>query len=87
MMINTASLSLGADQPLRSLAPHVLAELNYYRPSSIRPVSYTFEPPLGVPWESGDYDVHKMAIHDARQLATRPRLQVEGLSCGMRAPR
>lgn len=78
MMTAPANLSLGADQTIRPLTPHVIAELNYYRPSSTRPVSYTFEPPEGVPWESGDYDMHKMAIHDARQLATRPRLQVEG---------
>ncbi len=56
----------------------IVSNLNYYRPGPHHPMSYTFEPPVGVPWESGEYDVHATTIYDARQRKNRPRLEVEG---------
>lgn len=77
-MMDEVAYSLSAAQVSQPLLPGVVADLNYYRPGPHRPCSYTFEPPAGVPWESGEYDVHATQIYDARQLITRPRLEVEG---------
>jgi hypothetical protein len=46
--------------------PAVVAGLNYLRASAERPYSYTYEPPPGVPWESGEYELRQMQIVDAR---------------------
>jgi hypothetical protein len=42
------------------------AVLNYTRNSGARPVNYTFEPPPGVPRNSGAIDAHSVKIRDAR---------------------
>lgn len=46
------------------------AGLNYLRPTALRPYSYAFTPPPGLPWESGEYERIAMPIADARGLAT-----------------
>lgn len=46
----------------------VEAELNYLRAGEPRPVSYTFEPPPGVPWTVGDIEPRRVPIRDARAL-------------------
>lgn len=49
-------------------AGEVEAELNYLRAGEPRPVSYTFEPPAGVPWTTGELEPRRVAIRDARTL-------------------
>ncbi|MFZ3001201.1 MAG: CmcJ/NvfI family oxidoreductase [Undibacterium umbellatum] len=57
---------------------YVLAPMSYVLPGERRPVSYTFEPPAGIPWENATYDVREVAIHDARQAEQEPQLEREG---------
>ncbi len=56
----------------------VIAGLNYLAPSTERPYSYVHEPPPGVPWESGRYELHPMEIRDARAALQPPSIQREG---------
>ena len=44
------------------------AVLNYTRNSGVRPVNYTYDPPPGVPRNSGEVDSRTVKIHDARQV-------------------
>jgi hypothetical protein len=45
----------------------VQAILNYTRNNGHRPVNYTFDPPPGVPRNSGEIDARKVTIRDARR--------------------
>jgi hypothetical protein len=45
------------------------AALNYTRNTGVRPVNYTFDPPPGVPRNSGEVDAQTVSIHNARQTA------------------
>jgi hypothetical protein len=47
----------------------VEAELNYLRDTGHRPVNYTFDPPPGVPRNSGEVDVRRVTIRNARLAA------------------
>ncbi|GEM_PF-6049518 len=47
----------------------VVAELNYLARGESRPVSYTFEPPAGTPWTTGELEPTRVTIRDARPLA------------------
>src|ERR1700748_2453896 len=49
-----------------SVAFDVQAVLNYTRNTGVRPVNYTFDPPPGVPRNSGEIDARTVTIHDAR---------------------
>jgi hypothetical protein len=42
------------------------AVLNYTRNTGVRPVNYTFDPPRGLPRNSGEVDARLVTIHDAR---------------------
>ncbi len=44
----------------------VRASLNYTRNTGVRPVNYTFDPPAGVPRNSGEIDAHHVIIRNAR---------------------
>jgi hypothetical protein len=55
----------------------VQVELNYLAPGVSRPVSYTFEPPEGVPWNTGEISPQRVAIHDARPLAALGELSLD----------
>jgi hypothetical protein len=44
----------------------VRALLNYTRNTGARPVNYTFDPPPGLPRNSGEVDTRLVTIHDAR---------------------
>jgi hypothetical protein len=44
----------------------VRAVLNYTRITGVRPVNYTFDPPPGVPRNSGEVDARTVTIRDAR---------------------
>jgi len=53
------------------------ALLNYTRNTGVRPVNYTFEPPPGVPRNSGEIDARSVTIRDARTV-TGLALDVSG---------
>jgi len=58
----------------------VQAELNYLKPMAAKPVNYTFEPPPGVPWRSGEREVHRVSIRNARALDQPPSLDAQGFA-------
>ncbi|MGE0797649.1 MAG: CmcJ/NvfI family oxidoreductase [Lautropia sp.] len=55
----------------------VRASVNYLAPESPRPVSYTFEPPPGIPWTTGEYSPQRVTIHDGRPLAALGELSLD----------
>jgi hypothetical protein len=60
--------------------PHVEATLNYLAPMTERPRNYTFDPPPGAPRSNMERELHKVAIHDARQAAAEITLDREGFA-------
>jgi len=56
----------------------IVASLSYLTAACVRPVSYAFTPPPGVPWESGEYAPHRLAIADARAAVEPPSMAREG---------
>jgi hypothetical protein len=67
---------------LRSLneLPHVLAELSYLKPMSVRPRNYASEPPAGEPQSNTARETHTVSIHDARPIASEISLDREGFT-------
>ena len=55
----------------------VQAVLNYTRKTGVRPVNYTFDPPPGVPRNSGVVDERSVTIYNAR-LARALTLESNG---------
>ena len=55
----------------------VRAELNYLAPGVERPASYTFEPPPGVPWNTGELVPERVLIQDGRALAALGELSLD----------
>jgi hypothetical protein len=60
--------------------PAIEAHVNYLAATGERPVSYTFEPPPGIPPFSGRRDARAVRIGDARSLAEHPTLDREGFA-------
>src|SRR5262249_28766505 len=60
--------------------PAIDAVGNYLAPSVEKPVNYTFRPPPGVPRRSGTPEPHTVSVRNARALARRPWLDVEGFA-------
>ena len=58
--------------------PSVEAALLHVASKDERPVSYTFEPPPGVPWRTGKYIDVTLPIRDARPLADQLSIDVQG---------
>ena len=58
--------------------PHVDAVVNYTRDTGVRPVNYTFDPPAGVPRNSGVVDGRLVRIRNARRAAARFGLDISG---------
>jgi len=56
----------------------IRAHLSYVNRRTVRSVSYAFEPPEGVPWENCDFDLKRVAIHDARLEKNCPKLDKQG---------
>ena len=56
----------------------VEAEFNYIVPSAQKPVVYMYEPPPGVPARTGRVEKRRCTVSDARPLAPRLSLDVEG---------
>lgn len=65
------------ERPQAETLQAVEAELNYLRAGEGRPVSYTFEPPPGVPWTSGALEPRRVTIGDARPLAAAGELSLD----------
>jgi len=55
----------------------VQAQLNYLKAGSPRPVNYTFEPPEGVPWTTGEVVPERVSIRDGRPLAALGELSLD----------
>ncbi|TDX64717.1 hypothetical protein EDE12_1047 [Methylosinus sp. sav-2] len=55
-----------------------IAELFYLKPTDTKPVSYTFEPPPGAGWQSGEYLPQQTKIADARRHAADAAIDREG---------
>src|SRR5260370_21837177 len=60
--------------------PRVEGILNYLAPMAEKPMNLAYDPPPGVPRSNGIPEPHAMAIHDARPVAGRLSLDVEGLA-------
>lgn len=58
----------------------VSAPLNYLRRSDSRPVTYTYEPPPGVPWRSGELEPHVVGVRDARPVIGHLSLDHRGFA-------
>ena len=56
----------------------VVARLNYLLPTSVRPYSYAYEPPPGIPWESCEYDFRPVSISDSRSAVPPCSIDREG---------
>jgi hypothetical protein len=56
------------------------APLNFLKPMPVRPVSYQYDPPAGVPRRSGDYEAIRVLIRDARPYAAGLSLDREGFA-------
>ena len=50
--------------------PQIQAALNYVAPAGEKPVTYAYQPPLGVPWSTADADEHLTMIHNLRSAAS-----------------
>jgi hypothetical protein len=62
---------------LAATLPSVEAELNYLKAGQGRPVSYTFEPPPGTPWVTGELEPRRVRIHDGRPLVALNELSLD----------
>lgn len=58
----------------------VEARVQYVIPGAIKPFSYEFELPPGVPRRSAQFVASRVLIRDARRLAVRPSLDAEGFT-------
>lgn len=67
----------GVDQVAKGV-DQVEGVLNYLVNTGIRPASYNYEPPPGVPQRTGVYADHRLPVVNARRLAERLSLDVQG---------
>ncbi|HMK82008.1 MAG TPA: CmcJ/NvfI family oxidoreductase [Xanthobacteraceae bacterium] len=58
--------------------PSVDGELNYLKPTGVRPRNYTYDPPDGSPRSNLVPDPHTLPIQDARSIAADVSVDVEG---------
>lgn len=65
---------------ITDIGSHVDARLLYLKDASERPVSYTFEPPPGIPWRSGNNIEVSVSVQDGRPLEGRTSLDHEGFA-------
>ena len=69
-----------AETAVLSTLPAVSGVLNYLVPTGRRPVNYTFEPPPGVPYNSGSYESRALPIRDGRAIAETLSLDEQGFT-------
>jgi hypothetical protein len=62
-------MSAVIDESVIEQSTEVRAVLNYTHDSGVRPVNYTFDPPAGVPRNSGEVDARTVTIHNARRFS------------------
>lgn len=58
--------------------PSVVAEMGYLKHSDGKPFTYMYEPPAGIERQNCEFELVVMPITDARNLASRPKIDVEG---------
>ncbi|MFB2837357.1 CmcJ/NvfI family oxidoreductase [Floridanema evergladense] len=68
------------DRPVIEDLPYVEAVLNYLIPMAEKPVNYTFDPPPGIPRQSGSFQGYKLPIRDGRSIAPNLSLDREGFA-------
>ncbi len=56
----------------------VNARLNYLAEATPKPVNYAYDPPAGVPRQSGKYAAQTVAIHDGREVLSKLSLDTNG---------
>jgi len=56
----------------------VNGRLNYLAEATPKPVNYTYDPPAGVPRQSGKYAAQTVAIHDGREVLSKLSLDTNG---------
>ena len=56
----------------------VNAKLNYLAEATPKPVNYTYDPPVGVPRQSGKYAAPSVAIRNGRELLNKFSLDTNG---------
>jgi hypothetical protein len=71
---------MSAQSVIPAELPAVPGVLNYLIPTGRKPVNYTFEPPPGVPYNSGSYEPRTLPIHDGRQIARDLSLDAQGFT-------
>jgi hypothetical protein len=54
------------------------ARLNYLADATPKPVNYTYDPPAGVPRQSGKYAEHSVAVRNGRELISKLSLDTNG---------
>jgi hypothetical protein len=70
--------SLPASASFAAVPDHVEAEVNYLLFNGVRPSTYAYPPPPGVPARTGEPDKRRVRIENARRLAEPPALDVQG---------
>ena len=58
----------------------VEARVQYVISTAIKPFSYEYEPPPGIPRRSAAFQERRIQVHDARQFAVRPSLDQQGFA-------
>lgn len=68
------------DKPVVEDLPSVEANLHYLVPMLEKPISYTYEPPSGVPRQNGLYQPQNLPIRNARSISGHLSLDREGFA-------
>lgn len=68
------------DRSVLADLPSVTASLNYLLPMTDKPVNYTYDPPAGIPRQSGVSVAYEVPIYDARSIAANLSLDREGFA-------
>lgn len=65
----------------------VEARVQYVIPAVVKPFSYEYEPPRGVPLRTAQFVASRVLVHDARRLAAPASLDAEGFALHRQATR
>lgn len=68
------------DKPGIKDLPYVEAKLNYLVPTTEKPVNYTYDPPAGVPRNSGSSIAYTVPIYNGRAIASDFSVDREGFA-------
>ncbi len=64
--------------PWTRLLPSAVAEMGDLKHSDGKPLTYIYEPPAGIERQNCEFELVPMPIMDARDLASRAKIDVEG---------